>query len=336
MPASNRAGAFVITPTFDTSITTAPNASAIEGSIQSVINTYDSLITDSVSVSIFFSVGDLPPQFLSYNFNTLYLVSYDAYTSLLAQHAALTHNPVLTTAVADLPSGNQAASVAVSSVDLRVFGVDAPGARGADAGLGNGSFDGVISLSPDTLLQYSRPVAPTEIDARWAIAHEIDEVLGVGGEASILNIAVNTGQTSPPFFGGVIGTEDLYRYAAPGVPSLTESPDATAYFSIDGGRTELALFNQDQAFDYADWAFDFFCHAPVALVQAAVFCFGLNVDMTASSPEAVALQAIGYDLASVPEPTTGFILLAALSGLAVCLRKRRRDAPPVSDILTGL
>lgn len=252
LPVSNRAGAFVIAPTFDTSITTAPNASAIEGSIQSVIDTYDSLITDPVNVSIFFSVGELPPQFLSDNFNTLYLVSYDSYTSLLAQQEALTHNPVLATAVANLPLGNQAASVAVSSVDLRVLGVDAPGARGADAGLGDGSFDGVISLSPDTLLQYSRPVAPDEIDARWAIAHEINEVLGVGGEGSILNIAVNTGQTAPPFFGGVIGTEDLYRYAAPGVPSLTESPDATAYFSIDGGRTEVALFNQDQTFDYAD------------------------------------------------------------------------------------
>ena len=85
-----------------------------------------------VNVSIFFSVGQLPSQYASFSFGTGYVTSYDFYTGLLAQKGALTQNPVLTTAVANLPRGNKADTLLLNSVDLRVLGVDAPGLLGAD------------------------------------------------------------------------------------------------------------------------------------------------------------------------------------------------------------
>ena len=311
LSASDRAEALFITPTFDPSITAAPNASAIENSIQSVIDTYNNVITDPIDISIYFTLAKLPPQFVSQSLPTRYSLSYRGYTLLLAQAAADTLNPILATAVANLASGNKAPRVGATSANIGVLGIDAPGLLGADGVLGHGSFDGVIELSTQHLLQYSRPVAPGAVDARWAVAHEINEVLGVGGDV---------GQVSPSF----ILAEDLFRYAAPGIPSLTESPAANEYFSIDGGRTALARFNQDQTFDHEDWAINLSCQPPVALVQAAAFCPALSVDMTAGSPEALALQAIGYDIAAIPEPATGLVLLAALGGLAVAARAVRQ------------
>jgi hypothetical protein len=179
-------------------------------------------------------------------------------------------------------------------------------------------LDGVVSLSTDALIQFSRPVLPDRVDAEWAIAHEIDEVLGIGGAAgSILNAAFDSGLSAPPFFGGVIGAEDLYRYAQAGIPSLSLDPDARAFFSIDGGVDDVAQFNQDHNFDYADWLPADPC---VPQVQRAVFCTGLSVDLLRDSPEAIALQAIGYDLRTVPEPPTVVLFLFGMG--AVLLARR--------------
>lgn len=163
LPATKQASAFVITPTPDTSITTAPSASTIEGSIQSVVSTDESLIKDPVNVSIFVSMGQLPPQYVSFSFGTGYTTSYDFYTGLLAQKGVLTQNPVLATAVAKLPRSNKADNLRLNSVDLRVLGVNAPGLLGPNGVRGDGSFDGVISLTPKTFLQYSHPMAPNKI-----------------------------------------------------------------------------------------------------------------------------------------------------------------------------
>jgi hypothetical protein len=318
---AHAARALTITPSFDSSITDAPNAAAIERSITDVIGTYDRLIRDPVDVSVFFARTVLPSNFLSQSVASLYPVSYESYTSLLAANALAFRNPVLSTAVSNLALGNTSQVVVASSAGLRALGVtSATGLVGTDGVRGHGTLDGVVFLSSGPALQYSRPVLPHHVDAGWAIAHEIDEVLGIGGAAgSILNAAFDSGLTSPPFFDDVIGDEDLYRYAASGVPSLSLSPDATAFFSIDGGVDDLAQFNQDHNFDYADW----FAAGPcLPLVQRAAFCPELSVNFTRNSPEAIALQAIGYDL-TVPEPPAGGLFLVSLGVLLLAKRLSR-------------
>jgi hypothetical protein len=309
----DQANALTITPSFDTSITAAPDAGAIESSINSVINTYERLLADPIDVTIFFQRAPLQSDRASQSKASLYAVGYFVYTGQMVVDAVFNDNPVLTTAVTNLASGNKSDLMVATSAGLRALGFDAPGLLGTDGERFHGTLDGVITLDSATDFQYSRPVPPDSIDARWAIAHEINEVLGVGGAGgSILDAAFDLGQVSPPFFGGVIGGEDLYRYAAPGIPSLTLDSDATAFFSIDGGKTDLARFNQDNAFDHADW----YAQGPcLPLVQRAAFCNGLAVDVTRDSPEVVALQAVGYELLSVSEPTTASLFFAGLGGL---------------------
>jgi hypothetical protein len=222
--ASNVSDALTITPSFDSSIRTASNAVEIESSILSVVDRFDSLIADPINITIFFTIGSLPENLLSQSTVSLYLDPYNVYISRLAAKAALTNNPVLTTAVANLPFGNKGGDVVSTGAAFRALGAStAVGVLGTDGVQGHGNLDGIVTLEPGPDFQYSRPVSPDRFDARWAIAHEIDEILGVGGPAgSILNAAFDSGQTTPPFFpslGGAVGAEDLYRFAAPGIPS---------------------------------------------------------------------------------------------------------------------
>ncbi len=78
------------------------------------------------------------------------------------------------------------------------------------------------------------------------VLHEVDEILGIGGQGSILN---DLGTV----VGGDIGSLDFYRYSAPGVRSFTPANTASVWFSIDGGTTRLVYFNQDSDGDYGDW-----------------------------------------------------------------------------------
>jgi hypothetical protein len=84
---------------------------------------------------------------------------------------------------------------------------------------------------------------------------------------------------------------------------LTSSGAATSYFSIDGGAADLAGFNQNSNGDFGDWLSGG-CPNPRPLVQLAFTCPGQISDVSATSPEGVALDVIGYDLQADLLPPT--------------------------------
>jgi hypothetical protein len=160
----------------------------------------------------------------------------------------------------------------------------------ANGGL-TGSFDGIVILNPTVPLQFSRGIPPGSFDAQAVVEHEIDEVLGLG---SILD--VGTPKSIKP--------EDLFRYSADsGSPqlSLNASATATSYFSIDGGVTPIISFNQNPSADRGDWLSPS-CAAEAAapLAQYSNGCPGVVANVSPASPEAIALDVIGYDLSNVP------------------------------------
>ena len=149
-------------------------------------------------------------------------------------------------------------------------------------------------------------IASDKYDMFGVVLHEMDEFLGVGGPGS----TVGTGY---PY----LGIEDLFRYTSVGVRSYT-TVDDDAYFSIDGGATRLARFNQNAWGDYADW-WSTGPHTP-----SAQDAFGTpGVISSYTSAERVALDVVGWDLApaQVPEPSTSMLMLPVLLGLG--LRRRR-------------
>src|SRR6185369_3245906 len=82
--------------------------------------------------------------------------------------------------------------------------------------------------------------------------HEINEVLGIGGNATTLYLDGPYSGQPPPTDG--VGPLDFHRYSSPGVRSFSLDPNLAAYFSIDGGNKRLVSFNQyANKSDYGDW-----------------------------------------------------------------------------------
>ena len=169
----------------------------------------------------------------------------------------------------------------ITLAQARALGYFAQGGNPVDAidgyvGLGSGAN---YSFDPN-----NRAVAGA-YDAIGVLEHEISEVLGRSAGLG-QPLSDGTHAYSPL---------DLYRYTAPGQPSLT--PGA-GYISFDGGRTVSSPFNDPaNGGDAGDWstavsgdAFDAFAQPGVAL--------------TLSSVDLREMEALGYSL-SVPVDVIG-------------------------------
>jgi hypothetical protein len=130
-------GAFVITPTFDSSITSDLNAAAIEGTINNAISIYEAKFTDSITVNIKFNemTSGLGQDTTSFS-----NVAYSAYLAALSADAKTSND---TTALAHLPAGpnnpvNGDANINVTTANLRAVGINVNPP---------GGFDGLIGLN---------------------------------------------------------------------------------------------------------------------------------------------------------------------------------------------
>jgi PEP-CTERM motif len=324
------AAALVITPTFDSTITGSVNSAAIQAEINTAIGIYQSLYSDPFTTTINFRYASTDPiSGANLSPNTLAQSNWNYYfepfnTSLNAlKNDSKTQNDA--TAVANLPTNPLATNLDPTSANGRAIGLNTPAATMFK---GN-TYDGIVTInSAVNNFQFTRNANGTvnagNFDAMQSIEHEIDEVLGLG---SVLNFAQFPNDASN---NTALRLEDLFRYSAPGTRSLTQSANATSYFSINGGTTNIIGFNQLAGGDYGDW---FNGNANGGCnplpnpprVQFAFSCPGQTSDVSAASPEGVALDVIGYDLVAqvaVPEPGTLALLGTSLLGLAA-LRRRR-------------
>lgn len=284
------AAALTITDTFDTSITGSSNAAAIESAITAASGQIAALYSDPITVQILFGTSSGVGG--GQSSTTIYSGPTSDYLSLLSSDAA-THpaNTTLATAVNHFGSGNTGATTFLSSANLRALGVNKPGTV-------SGTFDGAVTLNSNLSIATNAAV----------IQHEIDEVLGGGGAGTIL------GQSPPP---ANLGSLDIYRYSAPGVPSLTASTTATSYLSVDGGVTSIASFNQSGSGDYGD-----FTTTP-CFIQSWEVCGTLET-YSKTSPEFAMMEAIGYDPYATPLPSTWVLMLSGLAGFAFLAHRRTR------------
>jgi hypothetical protein len=332
--AAHPALALTIMPDFDSSITGAANAAQVEGAINSAIRTVDSLYRNPGSVGIVFTQA--AGNFLGTSETADYSTSYGAYTGALT---AVSHdepsNTILATAIGNLSGGNKTGaggSVLLTSADGRV----ALGQSGFSGCFNSGgafvnscgqAFDGVITLSTSFTFNFGNTPVAAEFSAIDTVEHEVNKILGGGGQGTVLN-AVKTCANTPAApvtatsqdcaansgYANDLGVLDLYRYAAPGTPSFTTSGSASSYLSMDGGVTDIIGFNQDGSGDYGDYSTN-------NNVQSA---FG-NPDVVArydtTSPEYIMLEAIGYN--GVPEPGSVAVFVSGLVGLRWVRRRRK-------------
>ena len=336
------AKALVINDYFDATIALDPNAAQIQQAILETTGRIASLYSNPVTVGIYFQ--QQPGFYLGASQSNYYFVPVGDYTA--ASQAVLASHPsdvVLAEALAHLGTGAGAdptTNILTTSANLRALGFDAPGGFEPDGSYsGTGSLDGVISLSTINPLDYDPAIPPfsfadVEFNARNTIAHEVDEILGGGGAGSVLNFIddiQNGGTVFDPATDllvlGSVGPLDRFRYSAPGVPSFTTDPNATPYFSLDGGATAIVGFNGLAVGDHGDFGpsncGDFGASIGGDHVQDAFACANAaTIPLTRGRPEDVMLQSIGWT--ATPEPQTWVMMtfgLAVIGGLA-----RRRKA----------
>jgi hypothetical protein len=285
------ASGLVINPTFDSSILNHPNSAAIQSMINQAIAIYQSLFRDPITVNILFRYSNTQPNGASMgtalarsNF-VVYTIPWNTYITALNADAKTGNDA---TANASLPATPLSTNAPPSSANGRAVGLNTPPAMFANGTVGaGGPYDGIVTLNSNQPFQFSRPPNGSNYDAQRSTEHEIDEVLGLG---SYLNVIPLSSDLRP---------QDLFSWAAPGSRNLTST--GSRYFSINSGSTNMVSFNQSSNGDFGDWL-SASCPQDNPYVQNAFSCAGQFSDVTASSPEGINLDVIGYDLGS-PNPT---------------------------------
>ena len=240
-----RGSNLLIVPTFDNTITSDPNHAAIEATINTDIATLDSYIANPVTITITF--GEMSSG-LGQSSTYVGSESYSSYLSDLETKQTLSSQD--TTALKSL--GLSAPYTAANPTANPVNGTTTIATTvplliglGHTETLADGATDSTIQFN-STIVNDSR--SGTQVsgnyDLQSVVAHEMDEVLGVGGAGSQLNSGTVTGP---------VGPLDLFRYSGANARSFTTSNAAISYFSIDGGKTDLVHFNQNGSADNSDF-----------------------------------------------------------------------------------
>ncbi len=296
--------------TYGSSITGLSYASAVEADINSVINEYESLISNNITVSVDFEnmtsgLGESDTQVyedLSYNTYCQDLKSTIGATSVGTTIFGASGSIGTTCATNNPVTGSS--DIDVKTADARAVGY---------AGLGTPPpTDGTISLNTAITDAGGCTTDGSCYALVPVIEHELDEVLGLGS-----SLGNTTGGTVADF--GQPFPEDLFRFSAAGTRSYVNGVSCSgslgsAYFSTDNGTTNLAGFNNAcNGGDWADW------DSGAARVQNA-FASPLPSD-PALGIEETALEAIGYDMAA-PEPST-LLLVSTLLGALLLFPRRK-------------
>lgn len=308
------------TDTFDfpgsTSIASSPNAGQVEQTLNYDISTLESYLSNNITVDINFvnassGLGESATQV-----NT---IPYSQYLSDLKTKQ--TPSAADTTALATLPTQTNNPANGNSQIDLTAALL-----RALEGGSPGSTPDSTIGLNLSST-NTGRNNGSTGYDLQSTAAHEMDEALGIGGAGSELN----SGSTTGP-----VGTLDLFRYSGSGARSYTTSANASSYFSINGGVTDLVHFNQNglaDDSDFGDWGdgavpADGEPNRPPQVQDAYA---GSADQPNLGANELTALDVVGWNLTAaglavengtaVPEPTMWGVL--ACSTAALLVRRRR-------------
>ncbi len=279
--------ALTIQPIYSSSITSLSNAAQIEDAFNTVASLFDAEFGTPITVKIGVSWGNLNGRALpsgDIGASLIPLLGPFQYTDIAGvggafQGIASPADTVLTSVIANLPTVDPSHLDAyqVPYAEAQAFGYLAVNIR-LDSGF--------IGFKSGTKFDFNPADGITAgyYDFQGLAAHEIAEVLG---RYSGLPSSGSATYATP---------YDLLRYTAAGVNSFSSS--AHAYFSVDGGKTNLGNFNYSGGGDRGDWL----TGAPDSFNAY----FGTGVAEPLSGNDLMVLDALGYGSWNPTQPGGGF------------------------------
>ncbi len=264
---------------FDPSVASAP--AGFTAAVQYAASYFDTLLTDPITVNIsvgFDEIGGQPitePGEAEGGPVGGLDISYSQLQQLLAAHlTSAAQSEMLANLPTTDPTGGNP-DIYISPAEEQAWGLLPADDTALDGQIGfdTASFD---NFDPNDRND------PNTVDVIGEAEHEIAHALG----------RISENADDPNFYTLL----DLTRYAAPGV--LASASTAAPYFSIDGGNTNLDVYDADNGSDPADWAGstpDSFDAIETGGTEDPV----TPVDITL-------MNVLGFAVASAPPPPTSF------------------------------
>jgi hypothetical protein len=230
------AGGLVFNITYGSSVNNAP--AGFTDAFANAIQFYEAQFTDPVTINIEVGWGEIDGQALT-------SAAVGESETFLDKYSYAQFRSAL---MADAKSADDATAISFLSANDPTGGGNYLIATAEEKALGligdDGSLDGYIGFGSGVSYSFdsNNRAVSGKYDFIGVAEHEITEIMG-----RIALLGQSLGSISRTY-----SALDLFRYSAAGTRQLVAG--RTAYFSFDGGNTNLNNFNRTSGGDYGDWA----------------------------------------------------------------------------------